>query len=170
MMFNKTSYRRGVIEGVIIYSVGRLGALISPDFFPGWLYVAAPLFFLLLQYLLGPVWATRRMVSNKRERLSKRFWLLGPLLAAICLGIDVIVSLTLGLSVNAVGGVQQGPALWRLLVNGPNHLSLLDLSLYELRSAALLLALFTLAVVCTRLAIGGFLRFTMPAGGNRVTL
>jgi hypothetical protein len=39
-----------------------------------------------------------------------------------------------------------------------------------LRSAALLFSFFTLTVVCTRLAQGGFLRFTMPAGGNRVTL
>jgi hypothetical protein len=45
-----------------------------------------------------------------------------------------------------------------------------DLGLYVLMTAALLFALFTLAVVCTRLAQGGFLRFTMPAGGNRVTL
>jgi len=169
-MFNKTTYRRGVIEGVILYTLGRLGALISPEFFPGWLFVAAPLFFLVLQYLLGPVWATRRIVSTKRERLSRRFWLLGPLLAAICLSIDIVVSLALGLSVNAVGGVQQGSALWRFMVAGSNHLTLLDFGFYELRSAALLLALFTLSVVCTRLAMGGFLRFTMPAGGNRVTL
>src|SRR5947209_1830599 len=165
-MFNKVSYRRGVIEGVILYTLGRLGALITPAFFPDWVYVAAPLLFLVLQYLLGPVWATRRIASTKRERLSKRFWLLGPHLAAICLGIDVIVTLAFGLPVNALGGVQQGPALWRLFTSGPNHLSLLDLGFYELKSAALLFTFFTLAVVCTRLAMGGFLRFTMPAGGN----
>ena len=169
-MFNKVSYRRGVVEGVVIYTLGRLGALITPAIFPDWTYVAAPLLFLVLQYLLGPVWATRRMASTKRERLSKRFWLLGPRLAAICLGVDIVLTLAGGLPANALGGVQQGPALWRLFINGPNHLSLLDLSLYELKSAALLFALFTLDVVCTRLAMGGFLRFTMPAGGNRVTL
>jgi len=169
-MFNKTSYRRGVIEGVILYTLGRLGALITPAFFPDWVFVAAPLLFLVLQYLLGPVWATRRIVSTRRERLSKRFWLLGPRMAAICLAIDILISLTCGLSVNALGGVQQGPALWRLFIAGPNHLSLVDSSLYELKTAALLFALFTLDVVCTRLAMGGFLRFTMPAGGNRVTL
>jgi hypothetical protein len=169
-MFNKVSYRRGVIEGVILYTLGRLGALITPAFFPDWIYVAAPLLFLVLQYLLGPFWATRRIASTKRERLSKRFWLLGPLLAAICLGIDIIISLAFGLPVNVLGGVQQGPALWRLSISGPQHLSLLELGLYELKSAALLFALFTLDVVCTRLAQGGFLRFTMPAGGNRVTL
>ena len=169
-MFNKVSYRRGVIEGAILYTLGRLGALITPAFFPDWIYVAAPLLFLVLQYLLGPFWATRRIASTKRERLSKRFWLLGPLLAAICLAIDIIISLAFGLPVNVLGGVQQGPALWRLSISGPQHLSLLELGLYELKSAALLFALFTLDVVCTRLAQGGFLRFTMPAGGNRVTL
>ena len=169
-MFNKVSYRRGVIEGVILYTLGRLGALITPAFFPDWVFVAAPLLFLVLQYLLGPVWATRRIVSTKRERLSKRFWLLGLRMAAICLGVDIVLTLAIGLPVNALGGVQQGPALWRLFINGGNHLCLLDLGLYELKSAALLFALFTLAVICTRLAMGGFLRFTMPADGNRVTL
>jgi hypothetical protein len=169
-LFNRVSYRRGVLEAVILYTLGRLGALITPAVFPDWIYVAAPLLFLVLQYLLGPVWATRRIASTRRERLSRRFWLLGPRLAAICLGIDILISLTCGLSVNVLGGVQQGPALWRLFTSGSNHLTLLDLCLYELKGALALFALFTLDVVCTRLAMGGFLRFTMPAGGNRVTL
>lgn len=169
-MFNKVNYGRGVIEGVVLYTLGRLGALITPAFFPGWVFVAAPLLFLALQFLAGPLWATRRIQSTKRERLSKRFWLLGPRMAAICFGIDLFISLTMGLAIYTFGGMQQGPALWRFLVSGPNHLSLLDFGIYELRSAALLVAFFTLTVICTRLAQGGFLRFTMPAGGNRVTL
>lgn len=169
-MFFKVSYRRGMVEGVILYTLGRLGAVITPAVFPDWTYVAVPLLFLALQYLAGPIWATYRIQSTKRERLSKRFWLLGPRMAAICLGIDLFISLIMGLAVSALGGVQQGPALWRLFTNGPQHLSLADLGIYELKSAALLFALFTLAVICTRLAQGGFLRFTMPAGGNRVTL
>src|SRR5579859_2115080 len=169
-MFNKVSYRRGVVEGVILYTLGRLGALITPAFFPDWLYVAVPLFFLVFEYILGPVWATRRIASTRRERLSKRFWLLGPCMAAICFGIDIVITLCCGLSVNAFGGVQHGPALWRLFITGPNHLSLLELAFNELKSAALLFSFFTLDVVCTRLALCGFLRFTMPAGGNRVTL
>jgi hypothetical protein len=169
-MFSKVSYRRGVLEGVILYTLGRLGALVTPAFFPDWLFVALPLLFLVLQYILGPVWATSRIASTKRERLSKRFWLLGPRMAVICLAIDIVITLTCGLSVNAFGGVQQGPALLRLFVAGPQHLSLLDLGFYELKSAALLFSFFTLDVICTRLAMGGFLRFTMPAGGNRVTL
>ncbi|HYT33458.1 MAG TPA: hypothetical protein VEL69_00360 [Ktedonobacteraceae bacterium] len=169
-MFSKVSYRRGVLEGVMLYTLGRLGALVTPAFFPDWLYVAVPLLFLVLQYILGPVWATSRIASTKRERLSKRFWLLGARMAAICLAIDIVITLTCGLSVNAFGGAQQGPALLRLFVAGPQHLSLLDLGFYELKSAALLFSFFTLDVICTRLAMGGFLRFTMPAGGNRVTL
>ncbi|MBV8695037.1 MAG: hypothetical protein JO183_06065 [Ktedonobacteraceae bacterium] len=169
-MFNKVSYRRGVLEGVILYTLGRLGALINPAVFPDWTYVAAPLLFLALQYLVAPFWATRRIVSKKRERLSKRFWLLGPLLAVICFSIDLVVSLLLGLPISSLGGIQHGPALLRLSTPGANHLSPLDFGFYELKTMALLFALFTLCVVCTRLAGGGFLRFTMPAGGNRVTL
>ena len=169
-MFTKVSYRRGVIEGVILYTLGRLGALITPAFFPDWLYVVAPLLFLMLQFLVAPYWATRRIQSTKRERLSKRFWLLGPRMAAICFCVDVLISLIIGLALFTFSGVQQGPVLGRFFTNGTNHLSLLDFGIYELRSAVLLLSFFTLTVVCTRLAQGGFLRFTMPAGGNRVTL
>lgn len=170
LVFNKTSYWRGILEGAIIYTIGRLGALISPEVFPGWLYVALPLIFLLLQYLIGPFWATRRIASTKRERLSRRFWLLGPRMALLCLGIDLVLALVVGLPVNALGGLQLGPVLWRLFASGAAHLTLLDFALAEFKSAALLFSLFTLVVVCTRLAMGGFLRFTMPAGGNRVTL
>ncbi len=169
-MFNKASYRRGLIEGIGIYALGRLAALINPVIFPDWTYVAAPLLFLLLQYLIAPVWATRRIACTKRERLSKRFWLLGPRLAAICFGIDLLITLAVGMPVSSLGGVQQGPVLGRLLLSGPTHLTLADFGLYELKTAAVLFALFTLSVICTKLAQGGFLRFTMPAGGNRVTL
>jgi hypothetical protein len=169
-MFNEVSYRRGVIEGVILYTLGRLGAMITPAFFPGWLFVIAPLLFLVLQFLIAPYWATRRIKSTKRERLSKRFWLLGPRMAAICFCIDLVISFAIGLALFTFEEVQQGPVIWRFFTSGQNHLSLLQLGAYELRSAALLLSFFTLTVVCTRLAQGGFLRFTMPAGGNRVTL
>lgn len=169
-MFNKVSYRRGVIEGSIIYTLGRLGALITPAFFPGWLFILAPLLFLTLQFLIAPLWATRRLQSTRRERLSKRLWLLGPRMAAICFAIDLLISLTMGLAIFTFTGVQQGPALYRFFVSGSNHLSPLDFGFYALRDIALLLALHTLTVICTRLSQGGFLRFTMPAGGNRVTL
>jgi hypothetical protein len=170
-MFDRVSYRRGVLEGVLLYTLGRLGALITPTFFPDWVVVAAPLCFLLLQFLLAPFWATRRIKQvSKRERLSRRFWLLGPRLAALCLSIDLVLSLSAGLALYSFSGIQQGPALVRFVANGSAHLTLLDFGLYELKNAAALFALFTLTVICARLAQNGFLRFTMPAGGNRVTL
>lgn len=168
-MFNHVSYRRGLIEGMVIYTLGRLGALITPTVFPDWLFVAIPLLFLVCQYLLPAFWATHRIASTKRERLSKRFWLLGLRMAAICFGIDLLISLSCGLAVGKYG-VQEGPVLLRMQASGVHHLSLLGFSLAELPTAALLFAFFPLIVICTRLAKGGFLRFTMPAGGNRITL
>ena len=169
-MFNKVSYRRGIVEGVLLFMAGRFCALIDPVVFPDWTYVAAPLLFLTLQYIFAPFWATRRIESTKRERLSKRFWLLGPRLAAICFGVDFLITLVFGLPISNVYGSQHGSALMRLLSHGANSLSLADYGLYEVKCAALLFTFYTMAVICTRLAMGGFLRFTMPAGGNRVTL
>ena len=169
-MFNKVNYRRGVIEGIILFTLGRLGALITPGIFPDWTSVAVPLIFMTLEFIFAPFWATRRIASSKRERLSKRFWLLGPLLASICFAIDLVITLTCGLPISGFLGVQYGPALVRLLNAGPNHLTLADFALYEIKTALSLCAFYTLAVVCTKLSQGGFLRFTMPAGGNRVTL
>lgn len=168
-MFNRVTSRRGLIEGVVIYTLGRLGALITPTVFPDWLFVAVPLLFLACQYLLPAFWATHRIASTKRERLSKRFWLLGLRMAAICLAIDLLISLSCGLAVGQYG-MQEGPVLMRMQAGSAHHLSLLDFSFSELRIAALLFAFFPMIVICTRLAKGGFLRFTMPAGGNRVTL
>jgi hypothetical protein len=168
-MFYKVSYRRGVIEGTLIYTLGRFCALISPAVFPDWTYVAAPLLFLTLQYIIAPCWATQRIASVKRERLSKRFVLLGPLLATVCLGIDLVISLTIGLPAGSTGS-QHGPTILRLFNSGPDHLSLEQFFLQEGATALALFALFTLIVISARLARGGFLRFTMPAGGNRVTL
>src|SRR5258708_18868293 len=125
-MFNKVSYRRGVIEGVVLYTLGRLGALITPAFFPGWVYVAAPLLFLVLQFLAGPLWATRRIQSTRRERLSKRLWLLCPRMAAICFAIDLFISLTMGLANLTFDRVLQRPALGRVSATAHSQLSLLD--------------------------------------------
>src|SRR5258708_7771208 len=131
-MFNKVSYRRGVVEGSIIYTLGRLGALITPAFFPGWLFILAPLFFLTLQFLIAPLWATRRLQSIKRERLSKRLWLLGPRLAGICIAIDLVISLTMGLAIFPFTSPQQGPAPYLFFTSRPNHPTLLRLARYVL--------------------------------------
>jgi len=63
-MFSKVSYRRGVIEGVILFTLGRLGALITPSIFPDWTSVVAPLIFMTLEYILAPYWATRRIAAQ----------------------------------------------------------------------------------------------------------
>lgn len=168
-MFYKVSYRRGIIEAVVLYTIGRAGACITPAFFPDWTFVAVPLLFLVLQYLFPPFWATRRIDSTKRERLSRRFWLLGPIIAGIACVINIVLSLFVGLPVSQFS-IQQGPVLLRLVDTGKNHLSLVDFITTEAISSATILVLFTLTVICTRLARGGMLRFTMPSGGNRVTL
>ncbi len=170
-MFDKTSYWRGVLEGVLLYTLGRLGALITPTAFPDWVVVAAPVCFLFCQFLLAPFWATRRIKqTSRRERLSRRFWLLGPRLAVMCVGVDIVLSLVGGLALYTFDGVQRGPALWRFFATGSDHLSFGDYAFYELKDIAILFALYTLTVICARLAQNGFMRFTMPAGGNRVTL
>ena len=56
------------------------------------------------------------MVSTKRERLSRRFWLLGPSLAVLCLGVDLLITLAIGFPARGPisGWVPQdgsGPAL-----------------------------------------------------------
>jgi hypothetical protein len=90
-------------------------------------------------------------------------------MALLALLIDFVIDLVGGLA-NGPFGVQQGPIIARFSASGARHLSLSDFAIYELRTAITLLALYTIVVVCTRLAGGGFLKFTMPAGGNRVTL
>src|SRR6266568_2680307 len=107
-MFDKVSYRRGVLEGLLLYTLGRLGDLITPtSLHPDWLVVAGPIVFLFLQFLLAPFWATRRIKqTSKRERLSRRFWLLGPRLAALCVAIDLLVSLFAGQALYTFAGIQ----------------------------------------------------------------
>lgn len=171
MLFNRVSYRRGVIEAVVIYTLGRIGALFTPTIFPDMWFVIMPLIFLIFMFMLPPVWAAKRMTSTKREKLSKRFWLLGLRLAGICFLIDVVLSLCAGLAIwGPFGGVQHGPALMRFSASGEAALTDVAFGLYLIKSGVLLFTFYIIGVICTRLANGGFLRFTMPAGGNRVTL
>nr|MBF6592779.1 hypothetical protein [Ktedonobacterales bacterium] len=69
-----------------------------------------------------------------------------------------------------LGGPSGPPDIVRFGLRGPNALTPTGFLLGELVTWFLLAIFFTIAVVCTRLANGGFLRFTMPAGGGRVTL
>ena len=170
-MFRKTTMRRALTEATIIYSVGQLLAMVPPNIWPGLLDpVVLPLTWTLRLALtiLPPVWAAMRVVSTRREKMSRRFWWLGPRLALYCTMAGALVALMVGES-NAFGPTS-GPDISRLFSSGHNALSPLSFFTGQLVTFSLLLIYFTIAVVCTRLANGGFLRFTMPAGKGRVTL
>jgi hypothetical protein len=171
-MFRKTTMRRAMIEAVAIFTVGQLLALVPPDIWPSLLdSVALPVTWILRLALtiFPPVWAAMRVVSTRREKMSRRFWRLGPKLAVYCTLAGALVALFVGES-NAFGPTSGGPDIARFFVSGHNALSPLTFILSQLVTFSLLLIYFTIAVICTRLANGGFLRFTMPAGKGRVTL
>jgi hypothetical protein len=168
-MFRKTTMRRAIAEGVVIYAAGLLLALPLPVFWPVALFIPVLLLRMGL-FVLPPVWAALRVVSTKREKMSRRFWRLGPVLAAWCAGGGALLALVVGETDRAWGGLVAGPALGRFFAGGQAHLSPLAFAWAQLLTFGLLAIYFTIAVVCTRLANGGFLRFTMPAGKGRVTL
>lgn len=172
-MFRKTTMRRAIAEGALIYTLSLLLALPGPAFWPLPLFLVVLLLRLAL-FILPPVWATLRVVSTKREKMSARFWRLGPILASWCALIGALFVLALGQTDTQWGGRAEGaagmPALGRFFASGPTHLTPQAFILGLLGGYFLLLVYYTIAVVLTRLANGGFLRFTMPAGGNRVTL
>jgi hypothetical protein len=167
-VFRQTTLRRAVAEGVAIFVAGRLLALVAPAFWPPALFPLALVAQLALTFS-PPVWAALRVVSTRREKMSRRFWWLGPRLAAWCVVVDVGISLALG-EARPLGGPAGPPDALRLIQGGPAHLALATFLLDKALWLGILAAYFTMAVVCTRLANGGFLRFTMPAGNGRVTL
>jgi hypothetical protein len=173
LMFRKTTMRRAIAEGALIYTFGLLLALPQPSFWPTPIFLIVLLLRLAL-FVIPPVWAAMRVVSTKREKMSARFWRLGPILATWCELISALLVLFVGQIDGQWGGLLDGPAgtpaLGRFLTSGPAHLTPLDFLVGQLGGYFLLLVYYTIAVVLTRLANGGFLRFTMPAGGNRVTL
>ncbi|HEX6798732.1 MAG TPA: hypothetical protein VF116_13575 [Ktedonobacterales bacterium] len=165
--------RRAVIEGVAIFAVGRLLGAVAPLSLPDALLplITLPLLRLALM-ILPPVWAAMRVVSTKREKMSRRFWLLGPQLAVCCALADVAIALAVGDTSTSLllGPVAGGADLARFFAHGATALSVGAFAVAEMKTLGALLVYYTLAVVCTRLANGGFLRFTMPAGDGRVTL
>ena len=170
-MFRRTTMRRAMSEAVVIFTVGQLLAMISPGIWPGFLDpVVLPVSWLLRLALIisPPVWAAMRVVSTRREKMSRRFWWLGPRLAIYCTLAGALIALLLGES--GAFGPTSGPDIARLFAHGRDALSLGAFIVGQLVTFSLLLIYFTIAVVCTRLANGGFLRFTMPAGRGRVTL
>ncbi len=168
-VFRRTSYTRAIIEGVIIFAAFRLLEMLPRTTWPGGVIIA---FFFLLLFLefFPPVWAAMRVVSTKREKMSRRFWKMGPILAGLCLLVDLIVTLALGNAALLFGPDGNGPMWARFLPGAAHPFSLAAFVVNEFGYAAFLLIYFIIAVVCTRLANGGFLRFTMPGGDGRVTL
>jgi hypothetical protein len=167
-IFRRTTMRRAIIEGVVIYLAGVLLALVPIGFWP------APVFPVVLVarlalWALPPIWAALRVVSTRREKMSRRFWRLGPMLALLCGLANMLIALFIG-EAQPYGGLA-GPAdIVRLTAHGAGALSVGAFALTMLAEFGLLLVYYTIAVICTRLANGGFLRFTMPAGNGRVTL
>jgi hypothetical protein len=168
MLFRRTTMRRAIAEGVIIFAAGRLLGMVPISFWPGFTFILIQLLRLVLSFS-PPVWAAMRVVSTRREKMSRRFWWLGVTLAVFCTLADAAIGLLLG-EATAWGPAQGGSYLARFSAHGPNALTPLAFVGGELATFALLTIYYTIAVVCTRLANGGFLRFTMPAGKGRVTL
>ncbi|HEV2238688.1 MAG TPA: hypothetical protein VGR57_18670 [Ktedonobacterales bacterium] len=167
-IWRRTTLARAMGEGVVIYLAGRLLAMVAPGVFPAALFPAVLVLRLALLFC-PPVWAALRVTSTRREKMSRRFWWLGPRLALACVVVDSVVALALGDAL-LLGGAA-GPAdAWRLTHAGAQHLTLGAFLWGQVALLVTLTIYFTIAVVCTRLANGGFLRFTMPAGNGRVTL
>ena len=168
-LWQRIDFRRAIIEGTILYAAWRLLVLLP---ITSW----SPLFFfsmwlgLLVVRFLPPVWATLRIIATRREKMSRRFFKLAAIMATICAGVDVVISLVAGDPAQPFGGPRYGPDLARLVAGGHHPLSFGTFFVNELANYGLLLAYFLIATICTRLAQGGFLRFTMPSGNGRVTL
>ena len=169
-VFRRTGYTRAIIEGIVIFAAYRLLVMVPANDWPGGAALIGMMCLLLLLHFAPPVWAAMRVVSTKREKMSRRFWKMGPILAGLCLLLDVAAALGLGQPNPLIGSDGKGPVWQRLTESGAAHLSLGTFAVNELSTLAFLVIYFTIAVVCTRLANGGFLRFTMPAGDGRVTL
>lgn len=167
-MFRKTTMRRAIIEGTLIFIVGQLLGLAPIAWWPFWLFPGVLIVRTLL-FIAPPVWTTMRVKSTKREKMSRRFWRLGPILALTCIAADVLIALLLG-EATLWGGAAGPPDIARFGASGATHLAVSDFLVSTLARLVIFAVYYTIAVVCTRLVNGGFLRFTMPAGNGRVTL
>jgi len=167
-LWRRTTLRRALVEAVLIFAAGRLLAMVPVEVWPAAIYPLVQVARLTL-LILPPVWAALRVVSTRREKMSRRFWLLGPRLAAYCALADAAIALVLG-EATVWGGAAGKPDLLRFTAQGAEALSPFGFLVGQGITFLLLAIYFTIAVVCTRLANGGFLRFTMPAGDGRVTL
>lgn len=168
-MFRKTTMRRAIIEGLLIYLAAQGLALVPIRLWPPAIY---PVILILRTalFILPPVWAAMRVVSTRREKMSRRFWRLGPTMALGAAVLSLLIALFIGETLEPWGGLNTRPDITRLGVGAHATLPLGAFLLSWLGTLGVLVVYYTIAVVCTRLANGGFLRFTMPAGNGRVTL
>ena len=168
-MFRKTTMRRAIIEGLLIYLAAQGLALVPFTIWPAAIY---PVILILRTALfaLPPVWAAMRVVSTRREKMSRRFWRLGPTMAALAWILSLLIALFIGETLVPWGGLDTAPDIARLGLGGHASLAFGSFAMGALGNLGVLLVYYTIAVVLTRLANGGFLRFTMPAGNGRVTL
>jgi hypothetical protein len=171
LLFGRTTMRRAMVEAVAIFIAGRLIGAVPLASWPDAVMplITVPLVRMVLLFS-PPIWAALRVVATKREKMSRRFWTLGPRLAAYCTLADAAIALALGDATLIGGPTGGGSDLVRFSAHGTLHLAPGAFVLGEVRTLLLLGVYYTIAVVCTRLANGGFLRFTMPAGNGRVTL
>ncbi len=167
-VFRRTTMRRAISEGVALFVVAQFLAMAPVRFWPAWGFPVVLIVRTAL-YILPPVWAASRVVSTKREKMSRRFWKLGPLLAVYCTIAGTLLSLFVG-ETNLFGGLAGPPDIVRFTLHGAQHLSPGSFALGVFGQLVELILYYTIAVICTRLANGGFMRFTMPAGNGRVTL
>jgi hypothetical protein len=167
-LWQRVHFRRAVVEGTAIFALWRLLELVPISFWPAALFPIILLALLVLRFL-PPVWASLRLIATRREKMSRRFFWLAGILATTCFVADSIIALAVGDPAQPFGGPAFGPDLPRFFA-AHHHLTLGAFLGMELATYGLLLAYFLIATICTRLAQGGFLRFTMPSGNGRVTL
>src|SRR6185437_2811018 len=158
-LWQRVHFGRAITEGTAIYAAWRLLVLLSPGIWPPALFPFVLLGLLLVRFL-PPVWASLRLIATKREKMSRRFFKLAGMLATTCLAVDILISLAVGDPAQPFGGPTFGPDLPRFFGHA-HHLGFGAFLVGELATYGLLLAYYLIATICTRLAQGGFLRFTM---------
>ena len=168
-LWQRVHFRRAVIEGTVIFAIWRLLELVPIGIWPGALFPFILLALLLLRFT-PPVWAALRLIATRREKMSRRFFWLAGILATTSLAMDVIIALAVGDPAAPFGGPKYGPDIARIFAHSHHPLGFGAFLLGEILTYVLLLAYYLIATICTRLAQGGFLRFTMPSGNGRVTL
>src|SRR5579883_2473266 len=109
-IFRRTGYTRAIGEGVVIFAAFRLLEMVPLNFWPGATIIAVFFLLLILQFS-PPVWAASRVFSTKREKMSRRFWKMGPMLAGLCMLVDLAVALGLGQAGPLAGPDGKGPVL-----------------------------------------------------------